>query len=366
MNAVNQKIILYGVLNWGLGHATRSVQIIEALIVEGYKVVIASDGLALDYLKNRFPNCETETLPAYNISYAKGSAQLLKMASQLPKIAWVASQEKRSVAALVKKYKPLGLISDNRLGFYSPKVPSVYITHQLRLIMPILSDVVSKLHHLFIKKYDECWVPDIEQNGGLAGDLSHRIKVGIPIRYIGPLSALKDVAVPTHEKKVYDVLVILSGPEPQRSLLEKALMDELYLLDKKCVVVRGVKNGKPLHTAGTIEVMDMASAAELGHLISKAKMVVSRSGYSSIMDYYYLGNKALLIPTPGQAEQEYLARYQLHKGRFTYVAQEAITLKESLEKAEGYRGFGQEDIQPPDWPGLFSLFQGKGKDGSFA
>lgn len=356
-----KRVVLYGVLNWGLGHATRSVPIIQALIDQGFSPVIASDGQALTYLKSVFPELPAEILPAYNIRYGKGSSQLLKLAQQLPRVFFTSRKEHQILKALVRKYNACGVISDNRLGWYSDKVSSVYITHQLKLIMPFNTNFASFLHHRFINRYSECWVPDWEGANNLSGDLGHDLKPKISTRYLGPQSRFDSIQVQGTQEKKYDLAIILSGPEPQRSLLEEKLLEQLPQIEGKFLFIRGSKGLKTITSSPNMEVVDLANSDQVADAILNSHMTISRSGYSSIMDYYFLGNQALLIPTPGQPEQEYLARYQLHKGRFGYAAQNYLNLKDDLIKAREYSGFSSTKTKKASWQELFGLFESKGK-----
>ncbi len=364
MENSGKRVVLYGVLNWGLGHATRSVSIINALRQNGFEVVVASDGQALKYLIEVFPDAETHELPGYNIKYGKGSVQLFKLAMQLPRVALVSRKEKGILKKLVKRYKPCGVISDNRLGWYSKNIPSVYITHQLHIMMPFNTNWASRLHHIFINRFAECWVPDFADQHNLSGELTHKLSPKVPVQFIGPQSQFMDDEKLRNPEKKYDLTVILSGPEPQRTLLEKKLWQELKSRQGKFLFIRGTENGDEILRTDNIEVIELANAQQVKAAILASGMVISRSGYSSIMDYYFLGNQALLIPTPGQPEQEYLARYQLHKGRFGYTAQDYINLDEDLAKANEYKGFKKEENSLTDWENLFGLFEGKRKGGA--
>ncbi len=364
MENSGKRVVLYGVLNWGLGHATRSVSIINALRQNGFEVVVASDGQALKYLIEVFPDVETHELPGYNIKYGKGSVQLFKLAMQLPRVALVSRKEKGILKKLIKRYKPCGVISDNRLGWYSKSIPSVYITHQLHIMMPFNTNWASRLHHIFINRFAECWVPDFAGQQNLSGELTHKLSPKVPVQFIGPQSQFMDDEKLRNPEMKYDLTVILSGPEPQRTLLEKKLWQELKSRQGKFFFIRGTENGDEILPTDKIEVIELANAQQVKTAILASEMVISRSGYSSIMDYYFLGNQALLIPTPGQPEQEYLARYQLHKGRFGYTAQDYINLDEDLAKAKEYKGFKKEENSPTDWGNLFGLFEGKRKGGA--
>ncbi len=358
MKLEEKRTILFGVLNWGLGHATRSVPVIEALLKQGFNVVLASDGEALRFLRNRFTDLAYGELPAYNIRYAKGKNSLLRLVWQLPKIVAVKRKEHQQLQKLIRLHNAIGVISDNRLGFYSKKLPSVYISHQLSMVSPIPWAGVKKIHHRVISKFDACWVPDFEERSvSLAGDISHSNKPKVPLYFLGPLSRYSG-RINTSQKK-YKVLAVLSGPEPQRSLLAKKLEEELLQLKVDAVLILGKARTGTKQKEG-LTIIDWADSEQLLELMSQSEMVISRSGYSSIMDYYYLGKKALLIPTLGQPEQEYLARWQMHCGRFAYVAQDKMDLPKNLKEAQRYSGFSKNELPiEPNWEQLFLLFKGK-------
>ena len=355
----NKPTILYGVLNWGLGHATRSIPIVHRILDHGFEVVICSDGLALDFLKREFPELTFEKLQGYNVRYQKGMWQLWGMIGQLPKIYAAINAEQAAVNRLAEKHGASAVISDNRLGFYNSKLPSVYITHQLKMIMPLNTNFASRMHHWFMRKFDVCWVPDFEDEG-ISGEIGHGLKPGIPVEYIGPCSRFGKPVAEIKVKK-YGIVAILSGPEPQRTLLEEKLIEEMGKQSFRCLLIRGTNTRLSVELPGNIEVKDIAGAEEIEAAISESEITISRSGYSSLMDYYALKNRALLIPTPGQPEQEYLARFQLHKGRFAYVGQDYINLKEDLIKADFYYGFGKMEEVETDWNRLFSFLKSKGK-----
>lgn len=360
----NQKVI-FGVLNWGLGHATRSIPLIRALAHAGYEPVIASDGAALELLRTEFPDLKVEELPAYNIRYSKKGGVLVALFWQLPGIWRAARQEHRVLNRLVSEYRPVGVISDNRLGFHHPEVPSVYITHQLKLMLPFARRWISGFHHRFIRNFSECWVPDYNGAGSLTGEMTRNIDPGVPVHFIGPQSRFE--RLPKEQKK-YVTCSVLSGPEPQRTLLEEKLLSQLSMQPGKHLLVRGIKSKRnQSHISGisnsNIELVDFLNGASLARRIAQAEIVISRSGYSSLMDYRVLGNRALLIPTPGQPEQEYLARYMLSRGWFFYSDQEHLDLNRDLEKAMRFKGFEAYETFPryDRVADLFRLFKGDGK-----
>lgn len=336
-----KKNIIFGVLNWGLGHATRSVPIIQGLINRGYNPVIASDGIAYSYLKKEFPQLNCEEIVSYNIKY-KYENLFLQSLYLAPKISLAIVKEQKQLSVLVDKYMAIAIISDNRLGFYSKEVPSAYISHQNKIIAPFPFSFANKLHHHFIEKFSEFWIPDFEKEPGLSGKLGHGKNKRPGQKYIGPLSRFSGTPELTKEK-VYDLLILLSGPEPQRSLLEKKLLDQLQNREGKFLIIRGKEESLP-EKKGNIEIKNLVLSDELKELILVSKMLISRSGYSSMMDYYFLKNKALLIPTPGQSEQVYLAKESKKQGIFYSVNQDKLDLNKDLAKAEEYQGF-QEDYE---------------------
>lgn len=170
----SSKTILIAPLNWGLGHATRCIPIIKALQENNFTPIIASDGIALELLKKEFPYIQTLQLPSYQIEYAKNGKNFKwKLIQSLPRMLEAIREEKKLVQKWVAKYEIDGIISDNRLGVFSSKIPSVFITHQLNVMTGNTTWFTSKLHQIIIKKYKQCWVPDVSGTPNLTGDLGH-------------------------------------------------------------------------------------------------------------------------------------------------------------------------------------------------
>ncbi len=345
--------ILVAPLNWGLGHATRCIPIIEALTEQGYEPIIASDGVALHILQKEFPQLTFLELPSYQIEYAKkGAFFKWKLIKNSPKMMEAIYQERKLVKKWVKEYGISGIISDNRLGIYSKKVPSVFITHQLNVLTGNTSWITSKLHQYIIKKYDECWVPDVAKIPNLTGKLGHLENPHFKINYIGPLSRFTKKELP----KKYDLLIILSGPEPQRSILELHLREEIKRYKGKVVFVRGViepeqKSEQTEH----VTFYNFMTSVELEQTFNESEIVLCRSGYTTVMDLAKLGKKAFFIPTPGQFEQEYLAKKYKKEGIVPYAKQEKFVI-ENLFEIDLYRGLNtfKYDL---DWKKLFLLFE---------
>ena len=260
-------------------------------------------------------------------------------------------EEKRLVKKWISKYEIDGIISDNRLGIYNKNVPSVFITHQLNVLTGNTTWLSSLLHQNIIKKYTECWIPDNSGNPNLAGELSHLKRPEFNIRYIGPLSRM-------HLKKVdtkYDLMILLSGPEPQRSLLEEKLKKEIQLYKGKVLFVKGIieKEQKKEHLEN-VTFYNFMNSRQLEQALNESEIILCRSGYTSIMDLAKLNKKAFFIPTPGQYEQEYLAQKLKKEGLVPFSEQDFFTI-ENLEELVHYKGLS-EIKSNINWTALFEVF----------
>jgi len=299
--------ILIAPLNWGLGHAVRCIPIIQQLQSEEHRIIIASDGDALHFLQKEFPGLTFEELPGYHITYARKSFwNKWHLLRQLPQIIKTMQAERKATDLLVEKYRINRIISDNRFGVYSKKIPSVYITHQLRVLSGVTTYLTTYFHRKIYQKYDEIWVPDREASPNLSGKLGHLDKNPENVSYIGALTRMQKKEI----DKQYDILVILSGPEPQRSLLERKLLKIFQELPYKTALIQG-KTGaeQTLTKLGNVSVYNYVLTGEMERLINASKVIISRSGYTSVMDLVSLQKKVIWVPTPGQTEQKYLAKH---------------------------------------------------------
>lgn len=346
--------ILVAPLNWGLGHATRCIPVIIQLQKEGYNPIIASDGSALQLLKKEFPALQFLELPSYHIEYAKNPKHFKwKLLKNSPKTIAAIFKEKKLINQWIKEFQLAGIISDNRLGVYSKKVPSVFITHQLTVFSGKTTWISSSLHRFFIKKFKECWVPDWNGGINLSGVLGHPKKKSNNVRYIGPLSRLQKMDVPQE----YNYTILLSGPEPQRSLLEEKIRKEMQEFDGRLLLIRGVIEDHPVRHEPPFTVVNYLTSVDLPKAIASSAMVICRSGYTTIMDLVEMEKKAIFIPTPGQYEQEYLAKYFHKKGMVLMVKQDDFSLSK-INSAMFYQGLPKNQNQNlPD--NLFSLFKRK-------
>lgn len=347
------KTILVAPLNWGLGHATRCIPIIRELEKNGFTPIIASDGAALNLLKKEFPKLTALELPSYNIEYAKKAENFKwKLIKNSPKTINAILSEKKLVKKWVEEYDLKGIISDNRLGVYSKKVASVFMTHQLTVLSGKTTWFSSKMHHYFIEKFNECWIPDVNKIPNLTGKLGHLKNTKLNLKYIGVLSRLENKVL---EIK-YDLMILLSGPEPQRTILEEKLIIEIQNTQETIVFIKGkVEKEQVKEQKGNVTFYNFMQSEELEKTFNESKLVLCRSGYTTVMDLCKLQKKAFFIPTPGQFEQEYLAKKYNKEGLVPYSKQDRFSL-DNLNSVAFYRGlpFTKSTV---NWKELFSVFE---------
>ncbi|WKK66060.1 glycosyltransferase [Lutimonas zeaxanthinifaciens] len=352
--SIENKKILVAPLNWGLGHAVRCIPIIQALKNDGFIPVVASDGDSLSYLRQIFPNLSSYELPSTSVEYtSKGSLLKYKLLQQAPVFLKTVYKERKCVQEIHCIEQLSGIISDNRFGIRLEGIPSIYITHQLQVLSGSTSRLTTRIHENIISRFDECWVPDFQING-LAGLLSRPKAKMEKVRFIGPLSSFKKEK---KEKKI-DILVILSGPEPQRSLLESKIKEELSGFNGVCLIVRGLIEKKQVYSKHkNITLVNFMLRSELKSSIAESHLVISRSGYTSIMDYYMMESKAFFVPTPGQNEQEYLAENLKEQGVADYSRQSEFSL-DKVKNSETFKGFKHKKTSNPDFDkSLFDVFK---------
>ncbi|MBK8954402.1 MAG: hypothetical protein IPM34_02460 [Saprospiraceae bacterium] len=332
--------------HWGLGHVTRTIPVIRYFIKRGYPVVLASSGAGNDLLKLEFPNLKVYELPDYGITYPFKN-MYLNMGLHLIQMHIAIIKEFFVVRKICKK-EHIGLIvSDARLGAAQPGIASAIITHHLHFnlhnrFFEWVSDVWMKF---FYFRFRQIWIPDIEGEKNLSGDLSHLFKSSKHF-FIGVLSRFQVLDLQVKYKYAF----ILSGPEPQRSHFEDILMEQLRsLLPCSCVLVRGTKKGTDLiqrfpYLKDHLEIHELVSGDTLNSLMCSSEQIICRSGYSSLLDLCVLGKSAFLVPTPGQPEQEYLAE-ELHRKKLFYCkSQDDIELGKDLQAARSYSGYKNVDL----------------------
>jgi uncharacterized protein (TIGR00661 family) len=321
---ISGQTIFISPIDWGLGHASRCVPIIKNLS-KNNTVLIGTTHRNAFFFEEYFPSLQKIELPSYNISYSQNLPLWLKLFLQWPKINRVIRKENIALRKIVAAYNIDFIISDNRFGLTHPEVHSVFITHQLNLKTPFFSTIANFINKKHIHKFNEVWVPDFEDlNLRLSGQLSDSSQIKIPVKFIGPQSAITKTSTSHDDSVKYDLLILLSGVEPQRSILENILLHKFAETSKKIAFVRGssatISNPNP-----NITLFNFCFGNKLQNLIVNSETVICRSGYSSLMDVYLLNKRRLiLIPTPGQSEQEYLAQYWGKKFGSTLLAQEDL------------------------------------------
>lgn len=327
--------ILVAPLDWGLGHAARCVPIIRALLQRQAVPVIGADGGALALLRGEFPRLAHVRVPGVTVHYARGRDQLWTLARQFPGLLRSIGRERSMLRRLRDELHLDAVISDNRFGLHMAGLPSVLITHQVFPFTPMAQGVLRRVNRAFIDRFDACWIMDEPVAPGLAGDLAHGPALPRNARYIGPMSRLHAPTI--SEPAPYRVVAVISGPEPQRTLLEDALRAQLQHIEGRHLIVRGLPSSTASERGGAVECVPHLDADALGRVLAGCTMIVGRSGYTTIMDLTALGRSALLIPTPGQPEQEYLGALHASTGRFLVQAQHAVDLAAALKDPRVHR-----------------------------
>ncbi len=334
MSGIASNRVLVAPLDWGLGHATRCVPIIKRLQAEGKEIILTANGRSKEFLKTKFPELEFVDSPQFTVRYSRVFPMWMMMLLQSPLILWNIYNEHKWLNNFLEKNKIDHIISDNRYGLWSNKVRCVFITHQLMIKCPGIFQFLEPILHWLIvryaKKYSECWIPDNEGKLNLSGDLSHHYKIPENARFIGPLSRfelskeeLEKERIDEQKDEVYSICFILSGPEPLRTKLELQIRAIEKNLPPKCLLLQGKPEiTEPEQAGHNLMVRPHIDDVELRRILLNTPLIVCRSGYSSIMDLKTLGKTALLIPTPGQTEQEYLAEYLSESGLFDKMRQE--------------------------------------------
>ncbi|MFN8257473.1 MAG: glycosyltransferase [Bacteroidales bacterium] len=343
MNIKNPPRALVCPLDWGLGHATRDVKIIHGLIANGFEVIIGADNAPLFFLRENFPDLKFIRLPSAKISYPVKGSMTLKMLFSIPVILKGIIREHFLLKKIIREFGIQVVISDNRYGLWNKNVYSVFITHQVFIQTPFKWNwpgiLLNKMNAWFISKFNECWIPDLPGNKNLSGILSHKNKLPVNHHFIGILSRFE---VSLNEKSLHDllipdILVILSGPEPQRSILENIIVRQLQQTSYKAIIIKGKPGESEINENENITFYNHLPTAELKSLIVKSPVVICRSGYSTIMDLVVLQKTVILIPTPGQTEQEYLAGYMKERNWFYTINQKEFILQESINQLSKYR-----------------------------
>ena len=339
---MKQKAVCISPLDWGLGHATRCIPLIRALESLDFKIYIASEGKQETLLKEAFPKATFLPLKGYRIWYTRARALfLVGIMFQIPKILLAIVNEHFWLKRSEKKYHFDLIVSDNRFGFFHKNIKSVFITHQLEIQTPFkwstrLSQIMS---YSFIKKYAACWVADMLPPNNLSGVLANPQKLpNTHIWYMNCLSRLieEQVVEAKNEtpKKDACFLGMVSGPEPQRTLFENILWQQGNSMHLPFVVIAGLPDHESYYQSSSNgKLYHHLNELALKNEIKKADYIICRGGYTTLMELIPFQKKLILIPTPGQTEQEYLAKYWQEKNWAICFAQSNFNLKLAIEKA---------------------------------
>ena len=321
--------ILIAPLNWGLGHASRCVPLIHRLLDEGHEVVIGGDGMSFTLLRKHFPKLRYVYLAPLDLHYSRSGNQTWAMLKAIPQLLLWRNKDRLMLKAILQEEHFDQVISDNRPGLYNKQVECIYITHQLQIRLTKTwqwaEAMASRIHARMYTRFNKVWIPDYEDiNHSLAGELSHPSNLRLSrkmtaFQYIGPLSRFHSPITHKPSPINYEVVAVLSGLEPQRTLLEQELIERYNGKEERVLIVQGLVNHPNTRIKrGNLTIVPSMADAELVPALLNARHIIARSGYSTIMDLEALGllsvgnNKPLpvhieLIPTPGQPEQEYLA-----------------------------------------------------------
>jgi hypothetical protein len=331
--------ILFGVFDWGLGHATRDISLIEELLKRKNSVDIISTGRALSLLKNRFgEKCTYFDVSSLYIPFSATKFFFPKFILAIPRILYDLKVSRNKTEKIIESGNYDKIISDCRYDVYDKKENSYFIHHHISLKMfPLFQYFYEYFLFSVINKYGYLLIPDFDKND-ISGDLSHNLK-NVPksrVVYIGIISQLKKLNI----KKDIDYFISISGPEPQRTEFEKKVIPQLKNLDGKIVVALGKPESDSHKSTEKIQFYSFLNQKKQEEMMNRAKFIISRPGYTTMMEFCELGvKKALIIPTPGQPEQEYLADLYEERGLFHHMHQDQLNLKEDLNKTNNFNGF---------------------------
>jgi spore coat polysaccharide biosynthesis predicted glycosyltransferase SpsG len=341
--------ILICPLEWGLGHATRMIPVARKLREMNNNIFIASGKEHLSLFNNELPGLTLIDFPGFKPGYSRYLPQYIALLLRIPNLLYHIIREHFILKRIIREHSIDIVISDNRFGLWNRKITTVYVTHMPLIPLPkplrYLEYFGVLLHRTVIKKYTFCFIPDLPGELNVSGRLSHGLKLTENTRYIGILSRFETSDFSHHENpaKFEHNTVILSGPEPQREILKQKLVDLLKEKEPVTIILSG-KIGKSDDVArsGNIAFFNHLPSSEMKELITTSNSIISRSGYTTIMELISLNCSALLIPTPGQTEQEYLAEYLSEKGWFSTISQSK--LKRGITLASKKSGWTDEII----------------------
>lgn len=326
--------VLIAPLDWGLGHATRCIPLINEFIHHNCKVILAGEGPSLNLLRQEFPDLPYIHLRGYRVKIPGKTWFPFYFLLHLCRFIFRIYKEHKDLDRIILEHKPDVIISDNRYGLWNKKIYCIFITHQLNIIPPRIlrfsGPVLRRITRLIVQKYNKCWIVDHEKEPNLSGELSHGNPVPLNASYIGLLSRFESLNG-EHKKEQYDILGIISGPEPQRSNFEAILTNEFKRSKLKTIIIRGIPSKNSIKVSdGNLTIVNHLPFPELYNILNETKVVICRSGYSTLMDMAFTGNKIICIPTPGQTEQEYLAMRCAQNNQVLTIQQKDFNLAKCI------------------------------------
>jgi hypothetical protein len=328
---IRQQNILICPLEWGLGHAGRMIALATKLREMGYNILFGAGEKQLSFLRTEMPGLTYISFPGFSPGYSGFLPQYLALLLKIPLLLYHIILEHIRLKRIIPEYAIDIVISDNRFGLWNRHIKTVYVTHQPLIPLPKpfawFESIGLMLHRLVINRYSFCFIPDLPGDLNVSGRLSHGLKLPRNTRFIGILSRFSGLSSSGNGSPVSfrHNTVILSGPEPQRGILEKKLADILKDREHPAVILCGEPD-MPADTirSGNIIYFNHLPGIAMKEVISESEAIITRSGYTTIMELISLNCSALLIPTPGQTEQEYLARYLSKNGWFAAVSQREL------------------------------------------
>ncbi len=324
------KKILIAPMDWGLGHTSRCIPLAQHYHSQGHHIFFAGNALQQQLFTASCPFVTTLDLDGYRISYPQeGRHFMLKMAMQLPRLQQTITREQQWLRQQMQHHAFDVILSDNRYGLYHPAAQSILLTHQLHIQTGsrLGNSIIRHRTQQLINRFDACWVVD-DAHIRLAGILSDPISLKIPARYIGWLSQFQLKAyISPHPLQGHPyVLAVLSGPEPMRTQLEALFLKQMKALPGQQFIMTGGTLHQPGHVPDNVRYIPLAGSQEMYTYLQHADSVISRSGYSTVMDVICMQRPALFIPTPGQTEQELIARTLQAKKWFQCSSQDKLDI----------------------------------------
>lgn len=332
------KKILITPLDWGAGHTTRCIPLVAHLLQTGHKPIVAGNEAQMAIMDHYFNgSIDTIYTPGYNVTYSGlNKVAQAGLLLQIPRLLKTIGQENIWLQDAVNKLRPDAIVSDNRYGMYHTQVPSVIMTHQLRIqsgLGSTVDNLVQRMHYRYLNKFGATWVVDTEESPGLAGTLSHPMAMPDNYHYIGLLSRFAGMDA-GNQKEDGPILVLISGPEPQRTEFSKMLWQQVMRHNGPVIFAEGSEAATaPADIPTHISYHKRMDGPALAEALMNASMVVCRSGYSTLMDLRTMNKRAIVIPTPGQTEQQYLGSTLHERGIFYSTPQKGFDLQRALKNA---------------------------------